>query len=137
MSMPIAYITLARSRSLSYLFLETSYFVVLLLGVVAGYGMWGLWGTGVAIVVAHAAEFVLVSSYAYFNYDYRVTKAIVCYLAVQLAVGVVAYIVSVLADGWGYWTAEAALTMVSTAYSVYVLRQKTHLWEALKRRLHL
>lgn len=137
MSMPIAYITLARSRSLSYLFLETSYFVVLLLGVVAGYGMWGLWGTGVAIVVAHAAEFVLVSSYAYFNYDYRMTKAIVCYLAVQLAVGVVAYIVSVLADGWEYWTAEAALTMVSTAYSVYVLRQKTHLWEALKRRLHL
>jgi hypothetical protein len=39
-----------------------------------------------------------------------------------------------VAEGWPYWIAEAALTVVSTAYSLHVLRQKTHLWESLKRK---
>jgi len=45
-----------------------------------------------------------------------------------------AYAVSRYAEGWGYWTAEGALAIASTAYSVYVLHQKTRLWEALRRK---
>jgi hypothetical protein len=37
-------------------------------------------------------------------------------------------------EGWAYWITEAALTFVSTAYSLYILHQKTHLWEALMRK---
>ena len=134
LSMPIAYITLARSRSLSYLFLETSYFLVLVVAVVLGFRWWGIWGTGLAIVVAHVAEFVIVGSYGYWQYGYRGTWTIFRYVAVQLSVGLVAYAVTYTADGWLYWITEAALTLVSTAYSIHVLRQKTHLWEALKRK---
>lgn len=137
LSMPIAYITLARSRSLSYLFLETSYFVVLLVAVVLGFRMWGIWGTGMAIVVAHVAEFAIVGSYAYCRYSYRSTWMIARYAGVQLSIGLMAYAVSLLAEGWLYWITEAALTLVSTAYSVHVLRQKTHLWNALSRRFRI
>ena len=134
LSMPMAYITLARSRSLSYLFLETAYFVVLVAAIVVAFRWWGIWGTGVAILVAHVAELAIVGAYAYWQYGYRCTWNIVRYASVQMAIGATAYAVSCVAQGWTYWIAEAALTLVSTAYSFHVLRRKTHLWEALMRR---
>lgn len=137
LNLPVAYITLARSKSLAYLLLETAYFVVLVVGVMAGFRMWGIWGTGLAVVIAHIAELVTVGGYAYWQFNYRCTWTIARYAGVQTAIGLVAYAVSVMVEGWGYWIAEAALTLVSTAYSVYILRQKTHLWEALKKRFRI
>ena len=134
LTMPVAYITLARSLSLSYLLLETSYFVVLVIAVMIGFQQWGLWGTGLAIVVAHMFECIMVGGYSYVFYGYRTTKNVLQYAAVQAIIGFAAYGVTLVAEGWPYWIAEAALTVVSTAYSVHVLRQKTHLWESLKRK---
>ena len=135
LTMPVAFITLARSRSLSYLLLETIYFVALAVAIVVGYRSWGIWGTGVAIVAAHLVECLTVEGYAYFQYGYRSTWRIARYALVQMTIGALAYVVSLTFEGWGYWIAEAALTLASTAYSVHVLHQKTHLWEALMRRL--
>lgn len=137
LNLPIAYITLARSKSLAYLLLETTYFVVLVVGVMVGFRLWGIWGTGLAIVIAHIAELMTVGGFAYWQYDYRCTWTIARYAGVQLAIGFVAYAVSVIAEGCTYLISEAALTMVSTAYSVHILRQKTHLWEALKKKLRI
>ena len=137
LTMPVAYITLARSRSLSYLLLETSYFVILVLAVVLGFRQWGLWGTGLAIVFAHAFETVLVVGYAHVYFGYRSTPQVYRYAAVQALVGLLAYAVTLCAEGWPYWITEAALTLVSTAYSIHILRQKTHLWESLKRRFRI
>ena len=134
LTMPVAYITLARSLSLSYLLLETSYFVVLVIAVMIGFQQWGLWGTGLAIVVAHMFECIMVGGYSYVFYGYRTTKNVLRYTAVQAIIGFAAYGVTLVAEGWPYWIAEAALTVISTAYSVHVLRQKTHLWESLKRK---
>ena len=134
LTMPVAYITLARSLSLSYLLLETSYFVVLVLAVMIGFQLWGLWGTGLAIVVAHIFECIMIGGYSYMFYGYRTTKTVLQYAAIQAIIGFVAYGVTLVAEGWSYWIAEAALTVVSTAYSLHVLRQKTHLWESLKRK---
>lgn len=135
LTMPVSYITLARSRSLAFLFLESAYFLALVVSIVLGYTYWGIFGTGIAIVTAHAFEYLITSSYAYWRLGYRCTWMIGRYAAVQLGIGVVAYVVSVVTDGWMYWTVEAALTLASTAYSVRVLRRKTHLWEALRHKL--
>ena len=137
LTMPVAYITLARHRSLAFLFLESSYFVVLIVAIMLGYQWWGIFGTGIAIVVAHVVECMLTMVYAYRYYDYRSTWAIARYAGVQMAIGFTAYAVSLLFEGWLYWTIEAALTIVSTAYSISVLRQKTHLWERLKQRIRI
>ncbi len=137
LNMPIAYITLARSRSLAYLFLEASYFLVLVIAIIFGFRWWGIWGTGLAIVVAHVAELAIVGSYAYWKFDFRSTKMIGRYFSIQLCLGLLAFAVSCLAEGWLYWITEAALTLVSTAYSVHVLRQKTHLWKSLKGKLRI
>ena len=133
-TMPVAYITLARSRSLSFLFLETTYYVALVVAIVAGYRWWGIWGTGVAIVVAHVLEYVVVNAYAYWQYGYRSTWQVGRYALLQMSIGALAYAVSLWTEGVVYWITEAALTLVSTACSLYILHQKTRLWEALMRK---
>ena len=137
LTMPVAYSTLARSRSLAFLFLETIYFLSLVISIVLGYTYWGIYGTGLAIVAAHAIEFLTTWSYAYWKFGYRCKQTIGRYASIQLLIGGVAYAVSVSCEGMAYWTAEAALTIVSTAYSLSVLRQKTHLWQALRRKFRI
>ena len=134
LTMPVAYISLARSRSLVFLSLETSYYLALVVAVVVGFRYWGIYGTGVAIVVAHAFEFVLTMTVAKIKYSYRSTRTIVIYALAQMAFGVLAFVVSLASDGWIYWITEAALAIASTAYSLNILRQKTHLWETLKQK---
>ncbi len=137
LTLPVAYITLARGYSMSYLLLETTYYVVLFGCVVFGFKQWGIYGTGVALVAAHVFDFLMIYGYAYWKYSYRCTSAVFHYALVQTTIGLMAYAVSCLTDGWLYWISEAALTVVSTAYSVYLLRQKTHLWESLMRRFRI
>ena len=103
--------------------------------VVVGYLQWGLYGTGLAILGAHVFDYVMINGYAYLKYGYRCTSVLMGYAAVQTALGIAAYLVSMVAEGWAYWTVEAALTLASTAYSLHILHQKTHLWESLKRRV--
>ena len=135
LTLPVAYITLARSYSVAYFFLETTYFVVFVLAIALGYYAWGIYGTGIAIVLAHVFDYLMINGFAWWKYGYRCTRQIGCYAAVQLTLGVTAFLVSLWADGWTYWITEAALTVVSTAYSIHVLRQKTHLWQSLMRKL--
>ena len=134
LALPVAYVTLARRASLIYLLLEVTYFVVLVAAVVAGYRWWGLWGTGLAIVIAHAVEFLTVNGVAYWRFGFRSTIQVYRYALIQTVIGVGAYSLTFFAEGLHYWIAEAALTFISTAYSIAVLRQKTHLWEALRRK---
>lgn len=134
LTMPVAYITLARSRSIAYLLLESLYFLALVVAVVVGYRWQGIWGTGVALVIAHVVEYIAVNAYAYWQYSYRSTWRVAQYALAQMAIGALAYGVTLWTDGWTYWITEAALTLVSTAFSLYILHQKTHLWEALMRK---
>ncbi len=137
LSMPVAFISLARSRSLAYLFLETSYYVAFVLAIIVGYQQWGIFGTGIAIVVAHVCEYIFIWSFAYWQYGYRTTGSMARYALVQLTIGTIAFAVSQWLEGWIYWIIEAALVVTSTAFSLNILRQKTHLWESLKRKFHL
>ena len=85
-------------------------------------------------MVAHVVEYLTVNIFAYWQYSYRSTWRVGSYALVQMTIGALAYGVTLWTDGWTYWIIEAALTLVSTAYSMYILHQKTHLWEALMRK---
>ncbi len=137
LTLPVAYITLARGRSLLFLFQESLYFVVLVAAIIFGYTHYGLYGTGVAIVLAHIFDYLMIYVIAYWKYSYQCSTTIFSYAFVQLSIGLLAFAVSLLLEGWGYWIAEAALTIVCTAFSLFILRQKTHLWQSLKRKLKI
>ena len=122
LTLPVAYITLARGYSLSYLFLETSYFVVFVILIFFGYRYWGLFGTGVAITLAHVFEYLLVNGYAYKKYGYRSSATVYGYAIVQGALGLLAYILTLVADGYLYWTVGALTVTLSGLLSLKALR---------------
>ena len=134
LTLPVAYITLARGRSLAYLFLESSYFVAFVLLIMFGYEHWGLIGTGIAITLAHLFEYLLVNSFAYKKYGYRFSATVYGYAIVQLSLGILAYLLTLIIDGILYWGIGLIIVLVSFCLSLHVLRRKTHLWQALTRR---
>ena len=134
LTLPVAYITLARGYSMSYLMLESAYFVVFVLLVVIGYQHWGLFGTGVAITLAHVFDYLMINLYAYKKYGYRVSVTVSRYAVVLLSLGCLAYACTILLDGIVYWLVEFIVILASGLYSLQILRKKTHLWQALIRR---
>ena len=134
LTLPVAYITLARGKSVIYLILETSYFVVFVMLVIFGYEQWGLWGTGLAITLAHVFDYFLINGYAYKKYGYRMSVTVVRYAVVLVLLGLLAYASTFLSDSPLRWVSGVVLTVASTCFSIHVLRQKTHLWETLTRR---
>ena len=134
LTLPVAYITLARGRSLAYLFLESSYFVAFVLLIMFGYEHWGLIGTGIAITLAHLFEYLLVNSFAYKKYGYRFSATVYGYAIVQLSLGILAYLLTLIIDSILYWGIGLIIVLISFCLSLHVLRRKTHLWQALTRR---
>ena len=134
LTLPVAYITLARGYSMTFLVLETAYYVVFVLLIVLGYEHWGLLGTGVAITLAHVFDYLMINLYAYKKYGYRVSATVSRYAIVLFALGFLTYACTILLDGIVYWTVEFLLVLASCLYSLQILRQKTHLWQALTRR---
>ena len=122
LTLPVAYITLARGYSLSYLFLESCYFVVFVVLIIVGYQYWGLFGTGLAITLAHVFEYVLVNGYAYKKYGYRSSATVYGCAIVQVALGLLAYILTLVADGYLYWSIGALIVILSGLLSLKALR---------------
>ena len=134
-TLPTAYITLARGYSLIYLALETAYFVVFVLLVMFGYRHWGLFGTGLAITVANVFDFLMIHAVARFRYGYKMSSAVMRYSAIQILIGLLAFFTTITVDGFGYWVFGIGLWLVSLMFSLLILHQKTHLWAALMKRL--
>ena len=135
MTLPVAYITLARGYSLSYLFLETSYYVAFVVLFIVGYEHWGLYGTGVAVALAHLFEYVLVNGYAYKKYGYRFSATVSGYAIVQTGIGLLLFLVTLQAEGLLYWGTGLLLVVLSLSLSLHILRRKTHLWEKLRQKI--
>ena len=136
LTMPVAYITLARGQALAYLILESLYCVALILLIIFCYQRWGLYGTGVAVTLAYLFDFLIVMGYAYKKNGYRCSATVFRYAVVQVLLGLLTYTAVCLTSGITYWLVGGLLILLSTCYSLHILRRKTHLWQALTRRLH-
>ena len=124
MTLPVAYITLARGLSVTYFVLESVYYVALVVLIMVGYRHWGIWGTGLAITLAHLVEFLIINGYARWRYQYKQSSTVVKYFAVHLLIGLSAYILTMTIDEVAYWLLGALLIVVSLSFSLWVLNQK-------------
>ncbi|MBR1688879.1 MAG: oligosaccharide flippase family protein [Prevotella sp.] len=135
LTLPVAYITLARGYSLSFLLLDGVYYVVFVLLMMAGFNHWGLLGAGVAITVAYVFDFLLVLGYAYWRYQYRMSPVVVRYAAFQIALGVATYALTLWVSGVAYWLLGSLLMALSAGFSLYILKKKTNLWQSLMKKI--
>lgn len=136
-TLPAAYITLARGYSVMYLLLESAYFVVFILLIIVGYRHFGLVGTGAAITVANIFDYLMINAVARWRYKYKMSPAVMKYSAIHILIGLLAYFTTITVGGYVYWVFGIGLTLVSTLFSLLILHQKTHLWAALMRRFRL
>ena len=60
---------------------------------------------------------------------------VVLYAAIQLPLGIAAYIVTFIDYPYIYWLLGLLLCFISLAVSVHILHQKTSLWSAMRERL--
>ena len=133
-TLPAAYITLARGYSVMFLLLESAYFVVFVLLIIFGFERWGLLGTGIAITLANIFDFVMIHAVARWRYGYKISPAVMKYSTIHILIGLLAYFTTITVSGYAYWVFGIGLTLVSLLFSLLILRQKTRLWKALMRR---
>lgn len=134
LTLPVAYITLARGYSMMYLFLESTYFVVFVLLIIFGYQQWGLLGTGIAITLANVFDYLMINGVARWRYEYKMSSTVMRYSVIHILIGLLAYFTTITVDGYAYWIFGIGLSLVSLLFSLLILHQKTHLWEVLTRR---
>lgn len=134
-SLPISYITLAKGDSVGYMVLEGIYDIVLVLLIIMGYIKWGLFGTGIALSLSYLFDIILVCTYAYVRYKYRVSLQVMHYAAIQFSLGLAVYIVTLIDNQVVYWLLGVLLCLVSLLISINILHQKTSLWASLMRKL--
>ncbi len=126
MNLPIAYITLAKGDSRSYLFMELIYDVMIVVAIIVGYYNWGLEGTGIALVVACAIESVCLVTYCRWQYDFEISYGLLSFLACQIGVAVTCLLVVRATSGVVYWS----LGLLLVGVSVYLS------WRKFKQRIY-
>ena len=91
----------------------------------------GLYNRG---YLAYLFDFLIVIGYAYKKNGYRCSATVFRYALVQVLLGLFSYITVCVLSGIAYWLVGGILILLSTCYSLRILRRKTHLWQALMRR---
>lgn len=124
LTLPVAYLTLARGRSKAYLFLETTYFVFFVLITWFCYRYWGLYGMGVALVAAHVFDLIMIHLFAHWQYGYRISRPVVRYSLVQVGLGVLAFATTFIKEPLTYWVSGSVLLIISLIFSLLLIRRK-------------
>jgi len=133
--LPISYLPLAKGDSLSYLFLEAVYDILVVLLVIWGYSHWQLLGTGVAITISAVFDNFMIMGYSYLKFHYRPTASVLGYSLLHLSLGVVAFLLATFTDGWQWWIGGLLVFIMTTVATLYTFYHKVALWNKLMSNL--
>lgn len=125
MKLPVAYLTLAKGDSRSYLVLEAYSAIVMVGAVLLGFRYWGLLGTGVGLLVTGLIDILVINLFARIRYHYRVSATVIRFAVYQLPIGIAVYVVTCMFEGWWYWLSGILLGLLSLTLSFKLLRE-TH-----------
>ena len=134
-SLPIEYVTLAHGDSLPYLLMEGAYDIVVVVLIMYGFNQWGLWGTGLALTLAHVFDLAVALAYTHFRYQYTPSPSVCRYVLLQLPLGLAAYGATFVPDIRLRIALAVAIAAVSAACSLRILYKKTSLWNKLKEKI--
>ena len=133
--LPISYLPLAKGDSLSYLFLEAVYDILVVLLVIWGYSHWQLLGTGVAITISAVFDYFMIMGYSYLKFHYRPTASVLGYSLLHLSLGVVAFLLATFTNGWQWWIGGLLVFIMTTVATLYTFYHKVALWNKLMSNL--
>lgn len=135
-TLPLEYINLAKGDSKSYLAIEMFYDVTIVILLVCGYRLFGLWGTGLALSVCHLLNLAVVTAYVKMRYGVELSKNAIKYMCLHLTLGAAAYASTFAVNPLTRWSVGLAAVAASTAVSLYIIiYQKTRLWHKIKSKI--
>ncbi len=123
MKLPVAYLTLAKGDSWSYLFLEAYSAVVMVIAVVGGYMLFGLPGTGAGLLVTGLIDIIVVNIFTRYKYHYKVSSTVFRFAKYQLPIALAVYAITCWLHGWLYWASGIVMGLLSLWISFRLFRQ--------------
>ncbi len=124
LKLPLSYIALAKGDSRSFLFLEGAYAVVVFVLVGVLFWLFGLTGTGWALLLTSIIDFFMLTVYTRYRYGYRMSRGVMYAALLQLPLGVLSFLSSQCLHGWAYWVSGVLIILVSLAISLIILKRK-------------
>ncbi|MBP5219499.1 MAG: oligosaccharide flippase family protein [Bacteroidaceae bacterium] len=91
-TLPVAYLNLAKGESRAYLILEISYDIFFLASMLIGYSLMGLTGTGLAITFSAIFDFIIVVAWCSLKYGFRLEKKVIITLIINILIGLAVYL---------------------------------------------
>lgn len=123
MSLPIAYINLAKGQWKPYLAFEAAYAIAFVAAVPLCFMGWGLTGAGWAIVAVHAIELLALAAYCHSRHGLRMEPNTLKAIGAAAPLLIAAYASAMTTQGVAYWCLGATLSAMLSAYSLCRLRR--------------
>lgn len=123
--LPVQYIPLAKGDSKSYMFLEAASEIMILIGVVTFFHLYGLKGAGLGIFLASFLDLVMSLAYARCKYRYKPSPRVALITSIQLPLGIVAFVSTSFLSNFFYWSVGLIIIIISSVYSLSMLRNTT------------
>lgn len=120
--LPVSYVMLAKGDSRIFICLESLSYLMTIAGVIIGYNIGGLTGTGVGLTAAYAAELTVNSICLHFRYGLRHSGKLITYFALHMAMVGAVYASTYIPDNVTRWSIGIGITAVCTAYSAKSLK---------------
>lgn len=134
-TLPVAYLTLAKGRSKVFLFTESVYDIFAVVAIVSGYSLGGLFGTGVALFLSALFDLLLVWLTCHILYGFRMHRRVLMTMMVQVPLVISAFLIVTICDGVFYWVGGIFCVLLSIILSVYLLSIRTTVLDRIRDRL--
>lgn len=134
LTLPAAYLALAKGDSKMYMFTELIYDVFIAIAIPLAYKYWGLQGSGWALSAGGLLDLLLIHIIYRYKYGYLFDFGKSKLYVIQFVLFIATIYLSLYVDGWTRhlgWTALA----VSLFVSYRVLRRETNILSSIKRKL--
>lgn len=134
-SLPLAYIALAKGRSVLFFCMEVAYTVTVVVLVPFCYRLWGLTGAGIALSLSNLVELLLLFVTYSGVFGFRFERKVMLHTVMQffLLAGLLG--VCLLQSGWWRNVPGLVLVFISCYSSWRILRKESHILSRLYNRL--
>ena len=135
MTQPVAYVSLAKGDSRTYMLQEVIFDVVFVASVVLFFNIGGVTMTGLALALVAVADFVIVYGINHRRYGVKLYGNALKVFLVQLPLIMASWAVSFYATGVLFWVTGVALVVISAVVSFQYLRKHTSFIRSLSDRI--
>lgn len=135
LTLPVAYLPLAKGDSKMYMFTELIYDIFIALVIPQAFRLWGLPGAGWALTAAGLFDFLIIHGTYRYKYGFRFDKSKVMLYVAQGVLFALAVYSSLSENLYVHWGAGVVSLCVSSYLTIRILRQETNVFEVISKKL--